>query len=107
MSDDYLTVNHHITDLIVQLIVDAPAQCRVDWGDGATETVAATSSTPHTYAKPGNFKVTVTGGSGLRQSFSVVAGSPMPAWRAQQVADNVRAPIEDAASIAATTSRLG
>jgi hypothetical protein len=105
---DYLTVDHYINDLILQVIVSSPGQVRVDWGDGTpVQTVAATSSTPHTYAKAGNYPVTVTGHSGLRSSFAIVAGSPLPAWDATKVAENVQGPIDDLAAIGATTGKLG
>jgi hypothetical protein len=111
MADDYLSVSHSVEgvpgDLILQVIVTASGPARVNWGDGATDTVAASSSTPHTYARAGNYRVNVTGHSGLHQSFGVVMGSPMPAWDATTVAENVQGPIEDAAAIAATTSKLG
>jgi hypothetical protein len=112
MSDDFLSVSHSVEgvpgDLILQLVVGAPGPVRVDWGDSTlVETVAASSSTPHTYSKAGSYRVNVTGHSGLHQSFGVVMGSPMPAWDATTVAENVQGPIEDAAAIAATTGRLG
>jgi hypothetical protein len=112
MADDYLSVSHSVEgvpgDLILQVIVTASGPARVDWGDSTpVETVGASSSTPHTYARAGNYRVNVTGHSGLHQSFGVVTGSPMPAWDATAVAENVQGPIDDLAAIAATTSRLG
>jgi hypothetical protein len=130
-----LTVSHDMgADLILQLVVSASGPVRVSWGDGsAVETVAAVSSTPHTYSKAGGYKVQVVGPSGLSQAFSVVAGKPlkmwnaqavrdnraaprqdaaamagrMPAWRAKRVRDKRAAPLADAAAVGATTSRIG
>jgi hypothetical protein len=110
MPDDSLYVDWSIPTpggLILQVVVSAPAQCTVAWGDGAVETVAATSSTPHTYAKAGNYRVNVTGANGLSQSFGVTVGSPMPAWDATKVRDKLEGPVEDAAVIGRTTGRVG
>ena len=112
MPDDVLIVNHSVEgapgDLILQLVVTASGPVRVDWGDAsAIERVAASSSTPHTYAKPGSYRVNVTGPTGLHSSFGIVMGRPMPAWDATKVAENVQGPLDDLAAIAATTSKLG
>jgi len=109
MMAEHLTVDHHMTgELICQVIVNAPARVRVDWGDGSpVQTVGAVSSTPHTYARAGNYRVNVTGPTGLHSSFAVVAGRPMPAWDATKVAEKVQGPIDDLAAIAGTTGVLG
>jgi hypothetical protein len=109
MSGDYLKVDHYMAGpLICQVIVTSPAQVRVDWGDGSpVQTVGATSSTPHTYAKAGNYRVHVTGHSGLHSGFAVVAGSPLPAWDASNVADKLQGPKDDLAAIVGTTGVVG
>jgi hypothetical protein len=104
-----LTVDHHMTaDNIVQLDVTASGPCRVDWGDAsAVQTVAATSSTPHTYTNDGNFRVNVVGPNGLAQSFAVVAGKPFPMWDSRKMSEHLQGPTLDAVAIGATTSRIG
>jgi hypothetical protein len=105
---EYLTVSHSVAGLTLTVDTDCQAPCRIEWGDGSTSIniAAGTSSTPHTYARDGNYKVRVYGG-GLSHSFSVVMGSPMPAWDAANVSDHRMDSIQDAAAIGATTSVLG
>jgi hypothetical protein len=69
--------------------------------------VGASSSTPHTYAKDGAYRVNVVGPAGLSQTFSVTLGTPLPGSVYDKERERREAIQEQLAGQGATTGRIG